>query len=101
MESAACVDCGWHAAVVAGVAAAAAAGGDSSGSGADCGAVAAEAIVVVAVVASGAIRVSDCHYGLGTVAFAAGILGWKRKTSATLAKGAAVAAVVVAGHCRL
>lgn len=97
MESAACVDCGWHAVVVVGVAAATAAGGGSSGSGADCGAVVAEAIVA----AIGALRVSDCHCALGTVAFAAGIPGWKRKTSATLAKGAAVAVVVVAGNCRL
>lgn len=98
VESAACVDCGWHAAAVVGVAAATAAGGDSSDSGADCGAVVAEAFVAAAVAAH---RVSDCHCGLGIVAIAAGTPGWKRKTSATLAMGAAVAAVVVAGYCRL
>lgn len=102
--SAACVDYGWHAAAVVGVAAAVAAGGDSSDSGADCVAVVAEAIVVAAAVAAiGALRVSDFHYGLGTVAFAAGTPGWERKTSATLAKGAAAAAAAVAeaGNCRL
>lgn len=55
MESAACVDCGWHAAAVVGVAAATVAGGDSSGSGADYGTVVAEA-AVAAVVAIGALR---------------------------------------------
>lgn len=100
MESAACVDCGWHAAAVVGVVATIAAGGGSSGSGADYGTVVAEA-VVAAVVAIGALRVSDCHCGLGTAAFAVEIPGWKQKTSATLAKGAVVAAVAVAGYCRL
>lgn len=60
--------------------------------------VAAEAIVVVA---TGALRVWDCRYDLGTAAFAVGIPGWMRKTSETWRKGAVVAAVVVAGCCRL
>lgn len=100
VASAACVDFGWHAAAVVGAVGATAVGGDSSGSGADCGAAAAEAIVA-AVAAIGALQVLDYHCDPETVAFAAGIPGWRRMTSGTFVKDAAVAAVVVAGNCRL
>lgn len=102
VASAACVDCEWHAvaAAVVGVVEATVAGVDSSGSGVDCGAAAVEAFAV-AVVAFGATPESDCHCVLGIVAFAVGILDWKRMTSVTLAKDAAVAGVVAAGYCHL
>lgn len=104
--SAACVDYEWHAVAVvavaaAGVAEAAVAGVDSFGFGADCGTAAVAVAFAVAAVGIGVPLELDCHCVLGTVASAVGILDWKRKTSATLAKGAAVAVVVVAGCCHL
>lgn len=102
VASAACVDCEWHAvaAAVVGVAEATVAGVDSSGSGVDYGAAAVVAFAVAAV-ASGATPELDCHCVLGIVAFAVGILDWKRMTSVTLAKDVAVAGVVAAGYCHL
>lgn len=103
VASAACVDCEWHAvaAAVVGVAEATVAGVDSSGSGVDCGAAAAAVAFAVAAVAFGVTPESDCHCVLGIVAFAVGILNWKRMTSVTLAMDAAVAGVVAAGYCHL
>lgn len=101
VASAAYVDFEWHAAAVVDAVEATAVGGGSSGSGVDCGTAVAEAIAVAAVAGIGALQVLDYHCGLGTVAFAAGIPGWRRMTSATFVKDAAVAAAVVAGYCRL
>lgn len=103
VASAACVDCEWHAVVAAavGVAEAAVAGVGSSDSGADCGVAAAVVAFAVAAVAFGATPELDCHCDLGIAAFAVGILDWKRRTSVTLAKDAAVAGVVAAGYCHL
>lgn len=103
VASVACVDCEWHAVVVAVaavVAEATVAGGGSSGSDVDCGAAVVVAFAAAAVV-TGVPPVLDYHCVLGTAAFAVGILSWKRKTSATLEKGAAVVAVVAAGYCHL
>lgn len=101
MASAACVGCEWHAVVAAGGVAAAAAASGSSGSGVDCGVAVVVAFAVAAAVGIGVPPELDCHCVLETVAFAVGIQDWKRKTSATLAKDVAVAAVVVVGYCLL
>lgn len=98
--SVACVDYEWHAVVAAAdVAEAAVAGVDSFGFGVGCG----TAVVAFAAVAVGfgVLLELDCHCVLGTVASAVGILDWKRRTSETFAKGAAVAVVVAAGYCHL